>query len=49
MAGHVGKVEEFDSAVDDWPSYVERLEHFFEANKIEAGQKKPAFLACIGK
>ena len=49
MAIHVGKVEEFDGAVDDWPSYMERLEHFFDANKIGAEQKKAAFLACIGK
>ena len=40
MAIHVGKVEEFDGAVDDWPSYMERLEHFFDANKIGAEQKK---------
>ena len=41
--------EEFDGAADDWPSYMERLEHFFDANTIEAEQKKAAFLACIGK
>ena len=49
MAIHVGEVEEFDGAVDDWPSYMERLEHFFDANKIGAEQKKTAFLACIGE
>ena len=35
-------------STDDWlSSYVERLEHFSLANKVEAEQKKDTFLACI--
>ena len=46
MAGFLGKIGEYDASTEDWGSYVEQLEHFFLANN---GQKKNAFLACIGK
>ena len=35
-----GKVEEFDSAHEDWTQYVERLGHFFNANSINDAEKK---------
>ena len=38
--GTLGRVDEFDIARDDWPQYVERLEHFFVANGIgDVGKK----------
>ena len=37
MAVAFGKIEEFDAAKEDWPQYVEHLEHFFEANGINCG------------
>ena len=44
-----GKVSEFDSAKEEWPQYVERLEHFFEANKIEdEGKKRSILLRVVG-
>ena len=49
MAGFLGKIGEYDASMEDWLSYVERLEHFFLANKVGAEQKKDAFLACVGK
>ena len=49
MAGYLGKIGEFDSTSETWPSYVERLEHFFSAKKVEDDQKKDALLACMGK
>ena len=49
MAGYLGKIGEFDSTSETWPSYVERLEHFFNANKVGDDQKKDALLACMGK
>eukprot|EP00731_Ephydatia_muelleri_P028199 Em0019g1072a len=46
MAGYLGKIREFDSTSE---SYVERLEHFFSANKVGDDQKKDALLECVGK
>ena len=48
MASYLGKIGEYDSATEEWPSYRERLEHFFKANKV-ADEQKDAFLTCIGK
>ena len=30
----LGRIEEFDSSWEEWPQYVERIEHFFAANSI---------------
>ena len=38
MAGFLGKIGEYDTSTEDWLSYVERLEHFFLANKVGAKQ-----------
>ena len=35
MAASIGKIEEFDSATEDWRSYLERLEHYLGANQIK--------------
>ena len=40
---------EFDAAVENWSSYLERLNHFLAANMVEDEQKKDAFLCCIGR
>ena len=49
MAGTLGPIEEFDGSKDDWPQYVERLEHFFVANGITTPEKKRAlFLSVVG-
>ena len=32
--GLLGHIEPFDSAAEEWPQYVERLEQFFVANDI---------------
>ena len=34
MAAVFGRIDEFDSKKEDWPQYVERLDHFFAANGI---------------
>ena len=47
--GTLGRVDEFDDTKDDWPQYVERLEHFFLANGIDSEEKKRAvFLSVVG-
>ena len=44
-----GKIDEFDSACEDWPQYEEQLGHFFTANSIDNADKKRAvFLTIIG-
>ncbi len=52
MAGLLGKVDAFDPELEDWPQYVERLEHFFEANGIvgdpNAAKRRATFLSVIG-
>lgn len=34
MAFCVGRIEEFDASIDNWRSYVQWLEHYFKAHKI---------------
>ena len=43
MAAVFDKVGEFDAAKEEWPQYVERLGHFFEANGIEDEGKEVHF------
>ena len=47
MAKH-GSLSEFNSALEDWKTYVERLEQYFAANDVTAAGKKRAILlsAC---
>ena len=45
MAMMFGKLEEFDMATDkDWIQYIERMEYYFQANKITEGDTKKAIL-----
>ena len=45
----LGKIDEFDGTKEDWPQYVERVDHFFDANGInDAGKKKSTLLAVVG-
>ena len=45
----LGRIEEFDSSQEEWPQYVERLEHFLAANCIAEDEKKRSvFLTVIG-
>ena len=42
-----GKIEEFDSANEDWPQYEERLSYYFVANGIESPKKNRAVLLTV--
>ena len=35
----LGQIENYDSAQEEWPQYVERLEQFFVANEITGEAK----------
>ena len=49
MAVAFGKVNALNPSQDEWPLYVERLEHVFVAKGITDGAKKWAvFLSVIG-
>ena len=43
MAAH-GKVGTFNESVESWPSYIERLGHYFVANNMKDANKKAAIL-----
>ena len=43
MAAH-GKVGTFNESVESWPSYIERLGHYFVANDVKDAEKKVAIL-----
>ena len=42
-----GKVHSFDPQNDDWPTYVERLGHYFMANKVTAEAQKRSILLTV--
>ena len=44
----LGKISEFDPAIEDFETYVERLKLFMTANDIADAKKVPVFLSCIG-
>ena len=49
MATYYGKLTEFDKSTEDWSSYVERLQLFFEANEItNEGKQKAILLSSCG-
>ena len=45
--GTLGRIEEFDGSKDEWPLYVERLEHIFTANGIDGEEKRRAMLLSV--
>ncbi len=46
--GTLGNIEEFDGSKDDWPQYVERLEHFYANEITDADKKRAVFLSVVG-
>lgn len=52
MAGLLGRIEQYDIEVEEWPQYIERLQHFFTANGIvgedNAEKRRSTFLTVIG-
>lgn len=44
-----GRVEPFDSEIETWSQYAERLEHYFLANDVQdAAKKRAIFLTVLG-
>lgn len=44
----VGKIEEFDSAKEDWQSYIERVEVYFVANDVQDDKRVATLLSLMG-
>ena len=44
---YYGNLAEFNDSSEDWNSYIERLELFFEANSIERGKWQPILLSTV--
>jgi hypothetical protein len=44
-----GKIKEFNGEHEEWKHYIERMNHFFEANEIEdEGKQRSIFLVSVG-
>ena len=35
----LGRIEEFNKELDDWPEYKERLDQYFKANGLDAEEQ----------
>ena len=46
MSTH-GSVKNFNPQSDDWPTYIERLEHYFVANDVTEAAKKRSILLMV--
>lgn len=47
MAAIFGRIDEFEEDKEDWSQYVERLQHFFEANGVTEDAKKRSILLSV--
>ena len=52
MSTLLGEIGPFDQSVEEWPSYVERLEEYFEANGItgdgNAAKRRAVLISVVG-
>lgn len=48
MAGIIGRMDSFDSAAEDWTTYIERLDQYFVANDIPNSKKVAVLLSVMG-
>ena len=44
MASYFGRMGASDPKVEEWSTYVERLEMFFVVNNVPDGKKQPVYL-----
>ncbi|KAL4009353.1 hypothetical protein ACER0C_003205 [Sarotherodon galilaeus] len=48
MSGGVGQMDVFDNGTEDWTTYVERVEQYCLANKVEDERKVAVLLSVMG-
>ena len=48
MVSYFGRMDAFDPKVEEWSTYVERLEMFFVVNKVPDDKKAASLLTLIG-
>ena len=48
MAGFIGRIDLFDEALEDWPSYSERLKQYLIVNKVDEESKVAALISLVG-
>lgn len=48
QARYFGRMENFDPKVEEWSTYVERLEMFFVVNNVPNEKKAASLLTFIG-
>lgn len=48
MASYFGRTDTFDPKVEEWSTYVERLEMFFAVNNVPDSKKAASLLTLIG-
>lgn len=44
----IGRIEEYEESVEDWPTYIERLEEYMTANGIEEKKKVSTLISVMG-
>ena len=48
MASHIGAMKEYDEGKEDFSTYLERLDQWYDANDINDGKKVSVFISLIG-
>ena len=48
MVSYFGRMDAFDPKIEEWSTYVERLEMFFVVNNVPDGKKAASLLTLIG-
>ena len=48
MAGIIGTLDAFDSSEESWETYVERVEQYFVANKVDDDRKVACLISVMG-
>jgi len=48
MSLAIGRIEPFDDSLEDWPTYVKRVEQYFAANDFADEKRVASLLSLIG-
>lgn len=48
MSGYIGTIAAFDSTIEDWATYIERVELYCDANSVQGDKKVAVLLSVMG-